>query len=262
MPRQSRRAFDPGPRHQPTLHEPVTVGLRCPPPDSVIQLHKHSFGQLACPLHGSIRLVAAGMSWIVPVLRTVWVPPNVEHELTMLGNVQFHAIYIDPKVAPLPAAKCSVLQVSGLMRALIQTLADHHIAGRKRHKLLMALLLEEVRIAPPLALGLPLPTDRRLKALCDALIEDPASSKSLADWAKWVGASERTLARIFETELQMSFGVWRRQLLLEKAIDLIGRGMPIARVANDLGYANAAAFSTMFKRVFGVPPSQFNMVDQ
>ena len=86
---------------------------------------------------------------------------------------------------------------------------------------------------------------------------DPASPRGLADWADRVGASERTLARLFQSELKMSFGAWRQQLRVARALDLIGRGRPYGQVAAELGYASAAAFSAMFKRALGVSPSRF-----
>jgi AraC-like DNA-binding protein len=44
--------------------------------------------------------------------------------------------------------------------------------------------------------------------------------------------------------------------ILARAIDLIGRGVPLANVAADLGYATPAAFSSMFKSAMGYPPSR------
>ena len=46
-----------------------------------------------------------------------------------------------------------------------------------------------------------LPTDKRLMTLCESLIADPGSVLTLKEWAKRVGASERTLARLFEQDL-------------------------------------------------------------
>jgi AraC-like DNA-binding protein len=37
----------------------------------------------------------------------------------------------------------------------------------------------------------------------------------------------------------------------------MGKGVALNEVATALGYATAAAFTVMFKRAFGVPPSQF-----
>ena len=149
-----------------------------------------------------------------------------------------------------------MLEVSPLLRTLIQSLAA--TAGRnRRYRLMTELALEEMRLAPPLSLGLPLPRDRRLMALCDALMADPASNRGLKDWALAVGASERTLARLFQEEMHTSFAAWRQQLRLARAVDDIGRGHPLTEVAARVGYANPAAFAAMFKRALGVPPSRF-----
>lgn len=252
--------FDPVPRRAPTLDEPLTVNLRQPPPDVHVPLHSHDWAQLAYPLRGAIRVSAAGMSWLTPAFRAVWIPPGIEHEVLMLGQVELRTVYVAREVAPLSLAACTVIEVSDLMRSLIEALSQ---VGREtpddaqRRDQMIRLLLTEMRLAPTLSLGLPLPRDRRLQALCYALMEEPASLLVLGEWAIRVGASERTLARLFRDELQMSFGAWRQQLRLAGALDMIGRGRPLGEVAAELGYASQAAFSAMFKRAFGVPPGRF-----
>ena len=248
--------FDPVPRRAPTSAEPLTVNLRRPPPDVIIPPHSHDWAQLAFPLRGGMRITAAGMAWVVPSFRAVWIPPHIEHSVLMLGKVELRTVYVAPEAAPLPLDACAVIEVSDLMRALIEALPGARTDAPRRD-LMIRLLLEEMRRAPPLSLGLPLPSDRRLQALCDALMEEPASPLGLAEWAARVGASERTLARLFQSELQMSFGAWRQQLRLARALDLIGRGRPLGQVAAELGYASPAAFSAMFRRALGVPPSRF-----
>lgn len=253
---QTRLPFDPVPRRAPTDAEPITVNLRRPPPDVAVPMHRHAWAQLAVPLSGGMRVAAAGMSWVVPAFRAVWIPPHIDHAVVMLGQVELRTVYVAPSAAPLPLDACAVIEVSDLMRALIEALGrggDDAV----RHGLMIRLLLEEMRRAPPLSLGLPLPADRRLQALCDALIADPGLPLDLAAWAARVGASERTLARLFSRELKMSFAAWRQQLRLARALDLIGRGRALGLVAAELGYASPAAFSAMFKRALGVPPSQF-----
>lgn len=251
-----RTAYDPVPKRGPTDAEPVTVHLRLPPADSVIGWHRHRWGQLACPRQGSIRVSVPGMMWIVPRNRAVWIPPGIEHEVVMLGQVEFHAMYVEPKASPLPLEACAVIGVGPLMHALVCALADNAMPQERRRRIAMRLLLEEIGAAPLLPLGLPLPEERRLRALCMAMMEEPGSENTLLDWAPVVGASARTLARLFQTELHTSFGDWRRQLRLARAIDLIGRGVPLAEVAAEVGYANAPAFSTMFRNALGFPPSQ------
>lgn len=230
--------------------------LRLPPADGIIEWHRHTWGQLACPRVGSIRVSAPSMMWIVPLWRAVWIPPGIDHQVVMLGDVEFHALYIEPGASPLPADACSVIEVSDLMRVLTESLADGTQASTHHRTLTMQLLIEEIRQAPALPLGLPLPSERRLRTLCAAMMEEPGSDRTLQEWARVVGASDRTLARLFQSELNTSFAIWRRQLRLARAIDLIGRGVPLNAVAIELGYANAPAFSTMFRHALGFPPSQ------
>ncbi len=251
---------DPLPRRPPTADEPVIVNLRHLPPDVRVPAHRHDWAQLAYPLRGAMRLSAAGMVWLAPALRAVWIPPQIEHEVVVLGEVELRTVYIAPEVAPLSLSSCAVIEVSDLMRALFEALSDTQPDSADaplRRQQLTALLLTEIRRAPPLSLGLPMPQDRRLHALCQALIAQPASPLTLAEWAARVGASERTLARGFQRELRMSFAAWRQQLRLAHALDGISRGRPLGEVASELGYASQPAFSAMFKRAFGVPPGQF-----
>ena len=253
--------FDPVPRRMPYQHEPVTVNLRHPPANLHVPRHSHEWAQIAYPYMGAIKVSAANTVWIVPPLRAVWIPPNIEHEVSMLGEVELRTIYVAPEAAPRPLDTCSVFEVSDLLRALFEALrtTELHLTGeaaRRRH-LLTELLLAEVKQAPSLSLGLPMPRDRRLQALCHALANDPGSSLTLEGWAKRVGGSSRTLARLFQKELGMGFGAWRQQLRLARAFDLIGRGNLLGDVAERMGYASQSAFSAMFRRTFGVPPSQF-----
>jgi AraC-like DNA-binding protein len=55
----------------------------------------------------------------------------------------------------------------------------------------------------------------------------------------------------------MSFREWRRRAQLMRALGWIAEGRPIVAVALDLGYDSASAFSAMFKREMGVPPTAF-----
>lgn len=252
---RARHCYDPQPRRPPTPARPITVNLRSTPPDVVVPMHSHAWAQLAYPISGTMQVAAAGTSWIVPAYRAVWIPPRIEHEVTMLGRVELRTLYIHADAAPLSLESCAVVEVSPLLRTLSEALGRD--VAEPRRGLMMRLALEEMRAAPPLSLGLALPRDRRLRALCDALMADPASPRGLGDWARQVGASERTLARLFLAEMDTSFAAWRQQLRLARALDAIGRGVPLAQVAAEVGYLSQAAFSTMFKRALGVAPSRF-----
>ena len=218
--------------------------------------HAHPWGQLTYAVEGVVRLRAGSSSWIVPPFRAVWIPPNVEHELVTLERASLRVLYVYPARSPLPAAHCEVVDVSPLLRELIVSLSRLASAG-SRESLLSALILDELAAAPRLPMRIALPIDKRLKALCERLMDSPGSSATLNQWARQVGASERTLTRLFARELGMSFGQWRHQLRLAYAVPLIARGWPLSRVAAEVGYASQSAFSAMFKKTFAESPSAF-----
>lgn len=257
MRKTSRLPYDPWPRRPPSAEEPVTVNLRRAPADVEVPWHHHEWAQLAYPISGTIRLATEDTAWIVPPLRAIWIPPRVRHCVVMLGKVELRTLYVDAGAAPLPLDQCRVVEISPLLRALSESLAGHPPPEGRRRALTMSLLVEEIGAARPLSLGLPLPRDRRLMALCQALLDDPATDLTLAQWAPRVGASPRTLARLFQRELQRPFGAWRQQLRLSRAAALVAQGNSLADVAAELGYASASAFSAMFKRAFGTSPSRF-----
>ena len=52
----------------------------------------------------------------------------------------------------------------------------------------------------PQAAGALLPAEARLQRLALALSDDPADTRTLAQWANWIGMAPRTLARHFLAE--------------------------------------------------------------
>lgn len=105
--------------------------------------------------------------------------------------------------------------------------------------------------------SIPMPTDPRLVRVCDALLSNPADDRSLAEWSRLAGASERTLARLFKTETGMAFGDWLRHLRILQACQRLMAGEPMSDIAYGLGYSSQSAFITMFKRVTGQTPTKY-----
>ena len=96
-----------------------------------------------------------------------------------------------------------------------------------------------------------------MQNICLALLHTPDHANTLEDWAQQVGASSRTLARLFQQQVQMSFNAWRQQLRLMEALPRLLAGDSVQRVARDLGYGSARAFSAMFRRLLGENPREY-----
>jgi AraC-like DNA-binding protein len=102
-----------------------------------------------------------------------------------------------------------------------------------------------------------MPGDARLGRICRALAREPGGTRTLADWGHEAGASARTLARLFVKETGLTFAAWRQQARLLAATAMLAAGAPITRIALDLGYESPSAFTAMFKRALGAPPSHY-----
>jgi AraC-like DNA-binding protein len=181
----------------------------------------------------------------------------------VLEEAQFRTLYIDASVTPAGWANCRVIVVSPLLRELVQALDAPAGAAlaRAREERLTGLVLDEITHADSQALGVPLPHaqtgDKRLRALCEAVLQAPSQRATLAAWAAEVGASERTIARLFREELGMSYQLWRQQAVLAHALPLLARGLSVSHVAAASGYASDSAFTAMFKAAMGQPPTRF-----
>jgi len=82
--------------------------------------------------------------------------------------------------------------------------------------------------------------------------------RSLAQVAEACGISIPYLCRLFENYAETSPYELLTQLRLKKAaMMLASTRMPVATIANQVGYKNIPQFSRMFKAMFGVPPSQY-----
>src|SRR5437763_839068 len=87
-----------------------------------------------------------------------------------------------------------------------------------------------------------------------ALWVNPADRRTLREWGREVGASERTLARAFATEAAVPFGRWRALLRLQAALSMLAAGEPVSRVAGRVGYDTPSAFVAAFRRGTGQTP--------
>jgi len=247
--------------------------------DTRIEPHQHAWAQLAYSATGVLRVTAGRHTYIVPPSRAVWIPPGVEHVVTVVEDAELRTLYLH--LAPGqtgPAAlggattpgtpwawqQCRVLEVSPLLREAVEQLCalpatpgPAEPAAAARERCLCALVQDELHRARPVALGVSLPTDKRLRALCEAVLNDPARHTTLQGWAFEAGASVRTVGRLFRQELGTTFAAWRQQVLLAKALSMAAGKRPMAHIAAELGYASASAFSAMVRRSVGEPPSRF-----
>lgn len=224
-----------------------------------IPRHHHGKGQIVYARTGVMTVVTLEGSWVVPPQRAVWVPGRTEHEIRMSGDVEMRTVYLDDDAARGLPTHCCVLTVSPLLRELILSsvaLPQLYPLGGPEERLASVLLdeIRDMRVAP---LHLPLPRDPRLAQISDALRRDPGDARDLEAWSRVVAASPRTLARLFRRETGLTFGRWRQQLRLLRALEWLAGGRSVTEIGLSLGYDSTSAFVAMFRRNLGCTPGRY-----
>jgi AraC-like DNA-binding protein len=180
------------------------------------------------------------------------------HEVHSRAPVSTYTLYIDPVFDRQPQ-QCRVFEVSELVKALIFEVGHfplgYDVEGREGR--IARLLLEEIERMPDTPSEIAMPADRRLLRVCHALIDDPADQRDIDDWARVAGMGRRTFTRLFKEQTGAGLATWRQQVRLMAAFSRLALGQPITTVAFDVGYESASAFTAMFHRVFGAPPSVY-----
>lgn len=121
----------------------------------------------------------------------------------------------------------------------------------------MDVIYDTIQTLEPAPLNLPIAQDIRLQKIYAALCDNPADNRTIEDWGRRVGATGRTLRRLFRSQTGLSFQQWRRQFRILEAMERLEAGQPVTNVALDLGYDSTSAFITMFKKKLGTTPGQY-----
>lgn len=234
-------------------HGPLVALAGAYPDGHRVPFHHHSRSQLLNPTTGVVRVSAQTGRWMVPPGHAMWIPAGVEHAVDMLGDVDMHSVYIAPGAIPQMPETLRVVAVTDLTRSLVIEAATTALTGH-RAELLHALLLEEIPGLPTRPLGLPLPADARLAALCRRFVEAPTPHLTIDEWAARLKMSRRSFTRMFQRETGLGLSAWRQQACLFAALPRLADGEPVTTVALDLGYESVPAFTTMFRRMLGASP--------
>lgn len=224
-----------------------------------VQGHTHPRAQILFPTRGVYRVETPLGNYVVPPTQAIWIPSHIFHHVYSNDSVDTMVFFIDQTYTRDLPDDCIVINVTPLLRELLVKAISigNDYTSSTRQKRLIVVLMDEIGEMEAAPLRLPLAKDKRVQYIIDTLLADPANNGTLMELASQSACSERTLARLFKKETGLTFSDWRKQLRLMEAIDRIGQGHSITRVALDMGYQSTSAFTAMFRRTLGVTPSHY-----
>ncbi|HYP83200.1 helix-turn-helix transcriptional regulator [Variovorax sp.] len=238
---------------------PVTGRATDYPASWHIEPHAHNKHQLIYAVQGVMVVQADAGRWVVPPTRAIWMLAGMTHEIRCIGEVHMRSLLVAPDAAPRLLDQTQAVGVSPLLRELVRAAVEvpQPYSPQSRDGRLMRLILDELRALPVLPLHLQMPADPRLRRICGQLQRQLDDATTLTEWAHRLAVDVKTIQRLFAKETGMTFGQWRQQARLLRALELLATGEKVIDVALELGYDSPSAFGTMFRKQFGQTPSQF-----
>lgn len=256
----TRTLISPSKASRQSLDVPIKVVQRDIPNQCKIEKHSHEWGQFIYASQGVMLVKTPHHHYIVPPEQGVWLLPHIDHEVQSLTPVSLTSFYIATEMLGHMPKECGVLDVSVFLKVLIDEARyfSNDYTWEDNQGLHLRLIVQTLSRAPSAVFQLPFPTDKRLVKMLDAIHRTPANNYSLEQWGKIVGASSRTLSRLFKKETGLNYTEWRQRLTIQIAIGKLIGGDSIANIAHELGYHSPSAFTHMFKNKAGMTPSFFN----
>ncbi|MEZ8717665.1 helix-turn-helix domain-containing protein [Vibrio splendidus] len=240
-------------------NSPALVKTIDMPKGYVDAMHQHTWHQVIFPLKGLLQTKTEHYQHLVPHTSALFVPAGIQHESIALSHTTFVGIYLNPAFGIKYEPQVRTITLTPFLNELLQEIRRQceGLVSDEEVSRLLSVLHDQIMKDNIQTFQLLLPKDRRLKLIFEALTEAPTLDFSLKEWGDKVGASERTLSRLFSKEFNTSFQLWRQQIRLIYSLSLLDEEFSIQSIADQIGYQNDSSYIKAFKAYFNVTPQQF-----
>jgi AraC-like DNA-binding protein len=189
-------------------------------------------------------------------------PPGCVWSASATGPVGFISIDVSPSMLPAgiqPGAPMAfaasgalpdVARVAGALRASASPERSQEIAL----DLVLAVARAGFLKADELRQSAPPRTSAVVREALEASLADPPAIASLA---RTLGISRFALLRSFKRDFGVTPHAYLVRLRVDRARERLARGGELVEVAHQLGFADQAHMTRMFKRVVGLPPGAY-----
>lgn len=217
--------------------------------------HAHPTDELVWTRGGTMTVRVGDRIFTVPEGQGLWLPAGTVHAGRLTARTELSNAFFAPQRTPIAFDGPTVIAMNPLLESLLAHLESAEIdtGSRARAEAVVFDVLEPAGRQ----FALRVPGDPRIDAIAEALLSDPADGRGLEEWARLIGASERTVTRAFRRATGLSFSQWRRVLRVHLALKLLSEGHEVGEVSLRLGYAQTSTFIDAFRSVMGETPGRF-----
>lgn len=223
--------------------------------------HAHRKHQLLYSAAGTLRLVTDDGTWLLPPQRAALIRARTEHRVSARASVSLRTIYFREST-PLPRENAvTVFAVSPVLREMIlhamQFGPERRDARAARFfAAIVDLVVDSAR--DPHRYRLPTAQSPELARAMSILLDRLDDPPPLAELARKVSLSPRTLERRFEDEAAMGARAFLRTARVLRAMELLARPRAsVTEVAFAVGFQSLSSFSRAFEELSGERPRAF-----
>jgi AraC-like DNA-binding protein/mannose-6-phosphate isomerase-like protein (cupin superfamily) len=227
-------------------------------------VHKHVKGQLTYVQGGIAYVHVAGKIYVIPSRHYIWIPSGLPHFLQVKNpGATIRTLYFPVEAAAAEFyGKMGIYPVSDLLHEMLLYTEKFHgeIEDGNAHFCFFAAIkniLPELGVTH-LQTALPTSQHERLRPVLTYLADHVSEQITLHNIAEQFGFSERTISRLFQSELSISFLQYVKQLRMVKAVEfMLQTDLTLSEIAYATGYLSISAFSNTFYQFTNMRPSQF-----
>ena len=237
--------------------EPAVRGYSVTHPPGVVLLpNEPGWNQLLYTASGAMTITVRTGMWTIPPHRALWLPDRARATVSNRSPVGVRSLYLSISLHALPDTPRAVSLPRFCRELLLHAVRCCPLdLDEPVDDALLTVLVDQLRRLPDAPLWLSRPIDRRAVDFAAAATEEPGSGSEFL--ARRVGASRRTLERIFRAETGFSLGSWRRRANILGSLDWLAAGGTVTEAAMAVGYSTPSAYVAAFKRELGATPRAF-----
>ncbi|TZF98457.1 helix-turn-helix transcriptional regulator (plasmid) [Chryseobacterium panacisoli] len=225
--------------------------------------HQHKKGQLLLVYGGIAYLQTREKEYYIPANHYIWIPQYYPHHLMYNAqDLQIINIYFPEDIGEEFYNDLGIYPVSKLLSEMLsfsEKWQGNFFPGNWEYDFLRTLkgLLPKENLQK-FSIQLPTTDDQRLNMITADLRKRISEPLTLEDTAGKFGISVRSMTRLFQSKLHISFIQYIKMLRIIKAMELIkDTELTVTELAYEVGYSNISAFSNTFLQLTNMRPTEF-----